>query len=46
MKMADFDDAEGFKSALRAAQYETRLSPVFVHLLSTYAKIVKRVKNG
>ena len=43
LRMAEFDDAESFKDALRGAQPDTRLSPVFVHLFSTYAKIVKRI---
>jgi predicted metal-dependent phosphoesterase TrpH len=43
LRMAEFDDAESFKDVLRGAQHDTRLSPVFVHLLSTYAKIVKRI---
>ena len=45
LRMDDFDDAESFKSALKNAQHDTRLSPAYVHLFSTYAKFVKRVKK-
>lgn len=43
--MPPFDDAGGFISALQYAVPRTRLSPAYVHLFSTYAKLVKRLRK-
>ena len=44
--MPPFEDARGFISALQYALPRTRLSPTYVHLFSTYAKLVKRLRKG
>ncbi|NDJ54884.1 MAG: PHP domain-containing protein [Chloroflexi bacterium] len=44
MKMAPFaSNADGFKRSLADASYEAELSPLIVHLGSTYAKWAKRL---
>ena len=43
--MQDFDDAEGFKSALKDAQAITQRSPWFVHLFSRYAVLNKKIRE-
>lgn len=43
MRMASFTDARSFVAALRTAQYETRLSPAWVHSRSTQAKYFKKL---
>jgi predicted metal-dependent phosphoesterase TrpH len=38
-----FEDADGFRRSLRAARLETRRSPAWVHLVSRYAVLRKRL---
>jgi predicted metal-dependent phosphoesterase TrpH len=42
--MADFQDAETFKTALKGAVKDTTFSPPFVHLFSRFAVSMKRLK--
>ncbi|MDY6846355.1 MAG: PHP domain-containing protein [Chloroflexota bacterium] len=44
--MPDFSDAESFRAALRQAEKITRLSPFFIHLSSSFAKLVKKFRNA
>ena len=43
MVMSEFSDADGLRAALHCSQFSGELSGSWVHLLSTYAKLVKRV---
>jgi len=45
LQMAEFDDAAGFKAALKDAQQATQLSPPFVHLFSRYAVFFKKLNK-
>lgn len=44
--MPDFDGPETFLAAVRQANFDVRYSSVFVHLLSTYAKLKWRLGLG
>ena len=43
--MADFQDAAGFRAALKNATQEVSLSPFYVHLFSRYAVLSKNLKR-
>jgi len=44
--MPDFSDVESFRAALRQAEKITRLSPFFIHLFSSFAKLVKKFRKA
>jgi hypothetical protein len=46
LRMPDFSDAESFKAALGQAEKITRLSPVFIHFYSSFAKLVKKFRKA
>lgn len=43
LRIDPFDDAQGFAAALPGADHETRLSPFWVHGMSTYAKRLRKM---
>jgi predicted metal-dependent phosphoesterase TrpH len=45
MLLDQFEDAEGMRNVVREARFETRLSPWWVHFVSRYASIKKKLKN-
>ncbi|MCX7855960.1 MAG: hypothetical protein N2556_08335, partial [Anaerolineae bacterium] len=42
MRMPPFDSPASFLEALRSARIEGRISPAWVHTLSTLAKLLRR----
>jgi predicted metal-dependent phosphoesterase TrpH len=44
MVLDQFEGPEGMRSVIRQAKYQTKLSPLWVHLVSRYASIKKRIK--
>lgn len=44
--MDSFDGPEAFRTALRTAEMESRLSPAFVHLFSRYAAFSKKIRKN
>ncbi|HNW94820.1 MAG TPA: PHP domain-containing protein [Anaerolineaceae bacterium] len=45
LQLPEFHTADELRTALRSSQQKTRLSGSYVHLISTWAKLVKRVGN-
>jgi len=43
--MPDFNDGESFKLGLSQAEHLTELSPFYTHFFSSFAKIIKKVKQ-
>ena len=43
--MSPFESPMDFKSALKTAKHETRLSPAFVHLFSRFAAMSKKIRS-
>lgn len=45
LTMPDFNNAEEMRLSLRSAEFSGSLSSMFVHVVSTYAKLVKKIKG-
>ncbi len=44
LKLPAFNDAEGLRLALKESEFEGKLSGKWVHLISTYSKLVNQIK--